>query len=132
METVSKKKRGRPSIYYKQYGDDPTMRSMIDGMITEIESERSKTNFIYYLEGMTILQHHLGEQGFADTFFTPVKRKAKWTCIVEQIGRMSLQNHYNEQSCNQIADTAIKLLKDGYTVRAVERWIRQGRNTNEW
>lgn len=131
METVSKKKRGRPSIFVKEYGDDPTMRAAIDSM-NDAESDRSKTNAIYYLEGMTLLQKHLGEQGFADTFFTPVKRKAKWNCIVEQIGRMHKQNNYTEESCYQIADTAIKLLKDGYTVRAVERWIRQGRNTNEW
>ena len=131
METVSKKKRGRPSIYYKQYGDDPTMRNAIDDM-RDTESDRSRTNAIYYLEGMGILQRHLGEQGFADTFFSPGKRKAVWTCIVEQIGRMSLQNNYSEESCKQIADLAIQYLKDGHTVRAVEKWIRHGRNTNEW
>lgn len=132
METVSKKKRGRPSIYYKQYGDDPTMHNVIDNMMTDLESERSKTNYIYYLGGMTLLQQHLGEQGFADTFFTPGKRKAKWNCIVEQIGRMKLQNNYSDESCYQIADLAIQYLKNGHTVRAVEGWIRQGRNTNEW
>ena len=132
METVSKNKRGRPSVYYKQYGDDPTLRGMIDGMMTDLESERSKTNLIYYLEGMGILRRHLGDEGFEQHFFTPKGNKVKGKCIVEQIGRMRLQNNYSEESCRQIADVAIKLLQDGFTVRAVEKWIRQGRNSNTW
>ena len=132
METVSKKKRGRPSIYRKQFGDDPTMYSMIDGMMTEFESERSKTNYIYYMEGMGILQRHLGEEGFKRQFFTTKGKKGRGQCIIEQIGRMSLQNNFDEESCNLIADRAITYLNSGYTVRAVESWIRHGRNTNEW
>ena len=130
METDSKNKRGRPSIYQKLYGDDAYMRNAIEGF-ERLESERSKTNMLYYFEGMGILQRHIGEDAFREIFYTP-KGKARRSCIVEQIGRMSIQNNYSEDSCNLIADKAIAYLKGGYTVREIESWIRQGRNNNEW
>ena len=130
METDSKNKRGRPSIYQKLFGNDTSMREAIESF-ESLESERSKTNKLYYLEGMGIMQRHIGEDAFREIFHTP-KGNARRSCIVEQIGRMSLQNNYDEDSCNLIADKAIAYLKGGYTVREIESWIRQGRNSNEW
>ena len=128
METDSKNKRGRPSIYQKLYGDDISMRKVIEGF-ESLESERSKTNMLYRLEGRSIIQGHIGEDAYREIFFTP-NGNFRRSCIVEQIGRMRLQNNYDEDSCILIADKAISYLESGYTVREVECWIRELRNNN--
>lgn len=128
METDSKNKRGRPSVYQKLYGDDISMRKAIEGF-ERFESERSKTNMLYRLEGRSIIQGHIGEDAYREIFSTP-NGNLRRSCIVEQIGRMRLQNNYDEDSCILIAEKAISYLESGYTVREIERWIRELRNNN--
>ena len=84
----------------------------------------------YYRAGADLLRRHLGETGFNTVFYHNGRKR--WACIVEQIGKMYLQNNYRETDCTQTADKAITYLQIGFAMRDVEQWIRQGRIANEW
>ena len=129
METVSKNKRGRPTVAKRL--DIEQLFAMIK-QDDQYESERSYTNEIYWQEGMSIIRQLFPDEGngyndFISGFFFS-KGRRKRACIVEQIGRMSAQNGFNDADCKAVAATAIQYVKDGYTVREVERWIRGVRN----
>ena len=127
METVSeKKKRGRPSVFTRTLGDDEfaeTVKQGING-----ESARSVTNALYYQEGMLIAKELCDVH---EVFFTSNGRGRR-NCILEQLGRMKLQNNFDDESCKRVCEIALQALKDGYTVREMENYIRHGRNYNEW
>ena len=44
--------------------------------------------------------------------------------ILEQLGRMVVQDHFSEEDCIYIANLAIAALKNGSTSREVEKAIR--------
>lgn len=127
METDSiKKRRGRPSVFMRTLGDESLAEVIRQSY--DLESERSITNELYYQEGMSIARK------LCDTrqiFFTP-KGKSRRNCILEQIGRMSLQNNYDQESCEWALKVALRALEEGHTVREIENYLRHGRNYNEW
>ena len=130
METVSKNKRGRPTVYAREFGDDggKQMEAINKATFSDLESARSRTDLIYYLEAHSLLSE---QAEYRETWYTPAGN-FKGKSVLVQIGRMRLQNNYSEESCRKVAAMAADYLKQGYTVRAVEKWIRHGRNTNEW
>lgn len=95
---------------------------------TDTESNRSVTNALYYQEGMSIAKEVCD---VSKIFFTS-KGRSRRNCILEQLGRMKLQNHYDDESCKRVFEIALRALADGYSVREIERYIRHGRNYNEW
>ena len=116
MEAATKnKKRGRP----------PKTPDFVYSVYTDKEN-RTAQNAYYAAIGFGIL----GDV-YKDFFFTPKGKGKRWG-ILEQIGRMSDQNNYDEQSCKEIGIQAIELYKNGWTVKALERWIRDGRTTGQW
>ena len=127
MEADSKKqKRGRPTVFARTYGDDDfadVIRTQRD-----VDSERSITNRLYYHEGLSIAQKVCNTR---EIFYTP-KGKSRRSCNLEQIGRMSLQNNYNLESCEWALRVALSALEKGCTVRQIEKYLRHGRNYNEW
>ena len=127
METDSKKKkRGRPKVFTRTLGDDDfadVIRAQGD-----VDSERSITNRLYYHEGLSIAQKVCNTR---EIFYTP-KGNCRRNCILEQIGRMSLQNNYDQESCEWALKVALRALKEGFTVREIESYLRHGRNFNEW
>ena len=127
METDSKKKkRGRPTVFTRTLGDDDfadVIRAQGD-----VDSERSITNRLYYHEGLSIAQKVCNTR---EIFYTP-KGNCRRNCILEQIGRMSLQNNYDQESCEWALKVALRALKEGFTVREIESYLRHGRNFNEW
>ena len=127
MEADSKKKkRGRPSVFMRTLGDESFAEVLRQSY--DLESERSITNELYYHEGMSIAQKVCGTR---EIFFTP-KGKSQRNCILEQIGRMSLQNNYDQESCEWALKVALRALEEGFTVREIERYLRHGRDYNEW
>ena len=119
MESDSKK-RGRPpkaNVYWK------TLFRDLQG--------RTLTNMYYVGEAQRLLIDAWGNERYLDVFVKQTG-KFKYQSVLEQIGRMYDQNGYNEGSCIEIAETALKLLENGYRVKAVADWVRHGRNTNEW
>ena len=127
MEADSKKKkRGRPTVFTRMLGDDDfadVIRAQGD-----VDSERSITNRLYYHEGLSIAQKVCNT---SEIFYTP-KGNCRRNCILEQIGRMSLQNNYDQESCEWALKVALRALEEGFTVREIERYLRHGRNYNEW
>ena len=127
METVSKK-RGRPTIYERIFGENAARAKALETItLGDAESERSKTNVLYFNAAFELL-HDL--PWFKSAFFTE-RGNCCGKCILEQIGRMKLQNGFDDELCIIVAEKAAEFL-DKYTVREIERWIRHGRNTNDW
>lgn len=127
MEADSKKKkRGRPTVFTRTLGDDDfadVIRAQGD-----VDSERSITNRPYYHEGLSIAQKVCNTR---EIFYTP-KGNCRRNCILEQIGRMSLQNNFDQESCEWALRVALSTLEKGCTVRQIEKYLRHGRNYNEW
>ena len=127
METVSKsKKRGRPSVFTRTLGDN-SFAEVIKAH-TETESARSIANALYYQEGLCIAKEICD---VSKIFFT-AKGRSRRNCILEQLGRIKLQNHYDDESCRRVCELSLKALAAGCTVREIESYIRHGRNCNEW
>lgn len=114
------KKRGRPAVA------SPIFKAVFYDM-----QGRALTNMVYVAEAQRILSESWGMDRFKETF-SKSTGKFKYQSVLEQIGRMSAQNGYNDESCIEIAELALKMLDHGYKVKAVSDWIRHGRNTNEW
>ena len=127
METVSdKKKRGRPTVFTRTLGDDSFAEYLKDAI--RGESKRALTNALYSQEGLSIAQKVCDAHKI---FYTPNGHRRR-NCILEQIGRMSLQNNYDEETYQKVCLAAIRDLENGCTVREIEEYIRHGRNYNDW
>lgn len=126
METATKK-RGRPSVEIREYGEaGPRLKAIVKESY-ETYSHRDTTNKLYMLEGFSIAAAcNLAEA------FNGAGGKIKGTCVLEQIGRMSLQNHYSEEICKEILTLSVGMMQNGWSIRAIEKYIRHGRNTGEW
>ena len=104
-------------------------RPKIDAHITEVgaPSRRQAINAMYMYEGVHLLSvaatdipdSHLLYQ--SDDATMTVKSK---NGILEQLGRMVVQDHFSEEDCVYIANLAIDALKNGKTSREVEKAIR--------
>jgi len=114
MEAATENKRGRPRIYgemlYAIYSD---------------KEKRVAQNSYYAGIAIQLMQQQPGD------FFVTEKGNFRRKGIAEQIGRMSADG-YTEADCKKVAEMAIDLYKRGLTTKAIERWIREGRTTNEW
>lgn len=104
-------------------------RPKIDTHITEVgaPSRRQAINAMYMYEGVHLLSvaatdipdSHLLYQ--SDDATMTVKSK---NGILEQLGRMVVQDHFSEEDCIYIANLAIAALKNGKTSREIEKAIR--------
>ena len=104
-------------------------RPKIDAHITEVgaPSRRQAINAMYMFEGVHLLSvaatdipdSHLLYQ--SDDATMTVKSK---NGILEQLGRMVVQDHFSEEDCIYIANLAIAALKNGSNSREVEKAIR--------
>ncbi len=116
LEAASeKRKRGRPAI---QIGAtaylDGTRRTQINAkymfeainLISEVASDIPDNDLLWYSDDST--QRADGKHG-----------------ILEQIGRMWLQDNYSAQGCITVANLAIGALKNGCTSRQIENAIRK-------
>lgn len=93
---------------------------------------RSQTNMHYVIEGLRIAHDVYGKEE-AQSMFTFPSGNFKGAGILEQIGRMRLQDGYSENDCAEILKTAVTLRNEyGYTAKAAAQWIRTGRTTGEW
>ena len=130
METVSKK-RGRPKAEARIYGESGAAMMASNKQLFPELTGRSATNRLYYMAGFDIACKYMGKEQVKKIFFRENGR-VYGSCILEQIGRMNLQNNYNEESCKEILNISIEMLQNGFSIRSIEKYIRHGRNTNEW
>lgn len=111
-------------------------RPKIDTHLTEIgaPSRRQAINAMYMFEGVHLLSvaatdipdsHLLWESD--DATMTAKSKNG----ILEQLGRMVIQDNYKQEDCVYIANLAINALKAGCTSREIEKAIRNVRMTNK-
>lgn len=111
-------------------------RPKIDTHLTEIgaPSRRQAINAMYMFEGVRLLSvaatdipdsHLLWESD--DATMTAKSKNG----ILEQLGRMMVQDNYKQEDCVYIANLAIAALKNGKTSREIEKAIRTVRMTNK-
>ena len=113
MVAATENKRGRPRTF-----KEPLYAIYFD------KEKRVAQNLYYAGYTITLLQQQPGD------FFVTEKGNIRRQGIAEQIGRMSAEG-YTDADCKKIAEMAMDLFKRGYKVKAIERWIRQGRKTHE-
>lgn len=114
------KKRGRPQIisdFHKNLFNDFQGRAL--------------TNLYYVITAQGIICNSWAKDKF-NRHFVKSTGQYKRQAILEQIGRMYLQNNYCENDCMMITEKAIEMLESKWTVKQVESWIRYGRNYNKW
>lgn len=85
----------------------------IKGILSEAASEFPEIKAVY---------HH-------DTIHRQEHEKPE---ILEQIGRMYMQDGFCRDDCVEIARIAGKALMDGYKVKQIKAYIINGRKTGEW
>ena len=111
-------------------------RPKIDTHLTEIgaPSRRQAINAMYMFEGVHLLSvaatdipdsHLLWESD--DATMTAKSKNG----ILEQLGRMMVQDNYKQEDCVYITNLAIAALKNGKTSREIEKAIRTVRMTNK-
>lgn len=121
------KKRGRPTIHSDSLKEG--MSLMFPGL-----SERSLVNLYFAAGGYDVAEQLLGKDKASRSFLhspdEPCGSKLyRGQGILEQVGRMKLQDGYSDNDCKTIMGIALRLRDNGWTVRDVERWIRNGRTT---
>ena len=111
-------------------------RPKIDTHITEVgaPSRRQAINAMYMFEGVHLLS--VAATDIPDSDLLWYSDDATQTAkskngILEQLGRMLVQDHYKEEDCVYIANLAIAALKNGKTSREIEKAIRNVRMTNK-
>ena len=111
-------------------------RPKIDTHITEYgaPSRRQAINAMYMFEGVHLLSVAATEIPDSDLLWhsddATQTAKSK-NGILEQLGRMLVQDHYKEEDCVYIANLAIAALKNGKTSREIEKAIRNVRTANK-
>lgn len=124
MEADSKNKKGRPNVF-KRNGVD-RYKNVLRDFFPEYE-ERGLVNHYYFLHGFNLAEEVFGKEKAKKLFLTE-RERFKNKGILEQIGRMSLQNYYDDESCQKVLKQAVDLLNDGFKVKDVEQRIRNFRN----
>lgn len=105
-------------------------RPRFDAHITEqyYTSRRQAVNKTYMQEGAYLLKVAATEIPGGEVLYS-VDRKAMTMKsrdgILEQLGRMVLQDHLSHDDCVYLANLAIAAVKEGYTTREVEIALRK-------
>ena len=116
---AEKRKRGRPAI-------DVSMTSWLNG------THRTHVNTLYMYEGVSIISEAASEipdhelLWFSDERTQTAGGKQG---ILEQLGRMRLQDGFEFDQCVFVANLAVNSLKTGRTSREIEKAIRAVRTT---
>lgn len=127
METVSSKKRGRPSVYDRD--GMQTLRAVNRGNFPDC-SARSLSNLYYAQIGQRLAIDCYGDQK-ARQIFTRSSGRMRRQCVLEQIGRLYQQEKATADECRDVLRCAVDLLGEGYTVRQVQEAIREHRKQYE-
>ncbi len=126
---MEKRSRGRPRISERIAGSSAPLYESVVTSGSKCRSRRSTTDLVYAFQSGSVLMEAASEiEGLELICGDHYQCRS----ILNQLGRMLLIEGYGENDMIEIAKTAIKAKKDGYTVKEIERYIRQGRMTGEW
>lgn len=96
-------------------------------------SRRQAVNSMYMFEAVQLISEAAAEIPDSELLWysdhTTCSAKSK-DGILEQIGRMILQDKYELSDCIYITNLSIAAVKNGYTCRAIEKAIRKIRLTS--
>lgn len=134
----TKRRRGRPDVFSRNTefaADDEYSKGMREGLARQWPykpKSRSMTNLYYVLEGYHMAKEVLGETHFnklfTKTYKTHIKEEMYHQVVLEQFGRMKLQNGFSPRECVQYIWEAGWKLLNGCTGHEVAAYIRQVRN----
>lgn len=130
-----KRRRGRPDVFSRDTefaADDEYSKGMREGLAKQWPykpKSRSMTNLYYVLEGYRMAKEVLGEIFFSKLFIkTYIREELYHQVVLEQFGRMKLQNGFSSRECvHYIWDAGWQLL-NGCTGHQVAAYLRQVRN----
>lgn len=110
-------------------------RPRLDTRLTEVHapSRRQAVNSMYMFEAVQLISEAVTEIPDSELLWysdhTTCSAKSK-DGILEQIGRMILQDKYELSDCVYITNLSIAAVKNGYTCREIEKAIRRIRLTS--
>ena len=111
-------------------------RPKLDTHLTEFgaPSRRQAINAMYMYEGVHLLSVAATDIPDSDLLWhsdDATQTATSKNGVLEQLGRMRVQDRYKAEDCVYIANLAIAALKNGKTSREIEKAIRSVRMTNK-
>ena len=108
-------------------------RPKIDTHITEAyaSSRRQAVNAVYMYEGVELISVAIPDSDLLWCSDASTQTAGGKQGILEQLGRMLIQDKFSQDDCITIASFAIQALKAGHTSREIEKAIRKVRLTNK-
>ena len=131
-ETASenKKRRGRPTVYQRDHRED--MKAICESDIDRTH----RTHISEYYRGAVfgLLEDNSDIPYLEKIFRIDNSRPACYQKgeIIEQLGRMLVQDGYSEDSVIEAATIAAKLYRMGYTVKEIKAYLIRVRKTGSW
>lgn len=131
----TKRRRGRPDVFSRNTefaAYDEYSKGMREGLAIKWPykpKSRSMTNLYYILEGTRMAMEILSPKYFKKAFTkTYIHEESNHQVVLEQFGRMRLQNGFSLQECRPYIFDATWRLLNGQTGHQVAAYLRQVRN----
>ena len=126
-----KSKRGRPDVFKR---DDAGYAGRIwaPGAGGDYGTKRTAANRYYMTVAVGLISETVSEIPHSELLVDQSKWKIHCQGILVQIGRMLMQDGYGEADVITVAKVAAELRHRRYGSKVIERYIQQGRQTNEW
>jgi predicted nucleotidyltransferase len=126
-----KRGRGRPRVTENIAGDNAELyeKILINGK--QYHSRRSISDAAYVLTAAKIISEAASDIEGLELL---INHQSQYVCrsILNQLGRMDLTDGYSDEDIVLVAKAAIQDKKNGYSVKEIEQYIRNGRLTGEW
>ena len=134
MSAPSKRKRGRPDVFERDYHEysDSSRILFAPKVYAEYRTKRSAANNYYMSHGFGIIKESASDIPYSDLFINVNEKEIYCKSILEQLGRMLIQDGYSKEDIVTVAKIAAELRHDGYKVKQIAQYIRKSRKTNEW
>jgi cysteine sulfinate desulfinase/cysteine desulfurase-like protein len=126
-----KKGRGRPRVTEKIAGEHSVSYEKVITGGKQYRSRRSISDTAYGIIAAGILLEAASD--IEDLEFL-INDQSQYICrsILNQLGRMHRTEGYSKENIIRVAKATIQDKKNGYSVKEIEQYIRNGRVTGEW
>ena len=127
-----KRGRGRPTVAEKIAGDNAATYERVMTSGKKYRSRRSVSDTVYAFTAAGILSDAASDIEDLELIMD-FRSESEYMCrsVLSQLGRISREGFSNE-CVIRVAKAAIQGKKDGYSVKEIERYIRNGRLTDKW
>ena len=121
--------RGRPRISKLIAGEHSALYEKVITDGKQYRSLRSIADTAYVFTAASILSEAASEIEDLELLFSN-----QYVCrsVLNQLGRMSRSDGFSNKDVVTVAKAAIQGKKNGYSVKEIEQYIRNGRVTGEW